>query len=61
MAREGFEPEGIVVKLRQVGVVQGQGGTVVDAIRRIGGEPGRHRFEGGRTRWPTTGRASTGA
>ena len=50
MAREGFEPEGIVAKLRQVGVVQGRGGTVADAIGRIGGEPGRHRFEGARTR-----------
>ena len=50
MAREGFEPEGIVAKLRPVGVVQGRGGTVADAIGRIGGEPGRHRFEGARTR-----------
>ena len=36
MARKGFKPEEIVAKLRQVEVLQGQGSTVVDAIRQIG-------------------------
>lgn len=36
MARKRFKPEEIVAKLRQVEVLQGQGGTVVDAIRQIG-------------------------
>ena len=36
MARKGFKPEEIVAELRQVEVLQGQGSTVVDAIRQIG-------------------------
>ena len=36
MARKRFKPEEIVAKLRQVEVLQGQGSTVVDAIRQIG-------------------------
>ena len=36
MAKKRFKPEEIVAKLRQVEVLQGQGGTVVDAIRQIG-------------------------
>ena len=36
MAKKRFKPEEIVAKLRQVEVLQGQGSTVVDAIRQIG-------------------------
>ena len=36
MAKKRDEPEEIVAKLRQVGVLQGQGSSVVDAIRQIG-------------------------
>ena len=36
MARKRFKPEEIVAKLRQIEVLQGQGSTVVDAIRQIG-------------------------
>ena len=36
MARKRYKPEEIVAKLRQVEVLQGQGSTVVDAIRQIG-------------------------
>ena len=36
MARKRYKPEEIVAKLRQVEVLQGQGPTVVDAIRQIG-------------------------
>ena len=36
MAGKRFKPEEIVAKLRQVEVLQGQGSTVVDAIRQIG-------------------------
>ena len=36
MARKRFKPEEIVAKLRQVEVLQGQGSSVVDAIRQIG-------------------------
>lgn len=36
MARKRFKAEEIVAKLRQVEVLQGQGSTVVDAIRQIG-------------------------
>ena len=36
MAGKRFKPEEIVAKLRQVEVLQGQGSTVVDAIRPIG-------------------------
>ena len=36
MASKRFKPEKIVAKLRQVEVLQGQGSTVVDAIRQIG-------------------------
>jgi transposase-like protein len=36
MSRKRFKPEEIVAKLRQVEVLQGQGSTVVDAIRQIG-------------------------
>ena len=35
-AGKRFKPEEIVAKLRQVEVLQGQGSTVVDAIRQIG-------------------------
>ncbi len=30
------EPEEIVLKLRQVDVLQGQGSSIADAVRRIG-------------------------
>ena len=36
MAKKRYKPEEIVAKLRQVEVLQGQGSTVVDAIRQIG-------------------------
>ena len=36
MAKRRYKPEEIVAKLRQVEVLQGQGSTVVDAIRQIG-------------------------
>ena len=36
MARKRCKPEEIVARLRQVEVLQGQGSTVVDAIRQIG-------------------------
>ena len=36
MAKKRYKPEEIVAKLRQVEVLQGQGNTVVDAIRQIG-------------------------
>ena len=36
MARERFKPEEIAARLRQVEVLQGQGSTVVDAIRQVG-------------------------
>ena len=36
MARKRFKPEEIVAKLRQVEVLQGQGMSAADAIRRIG-------------------------
>lgn len=36
MARKRYKPEEIVAKLRQVEVLQGQGSTLVDAIRQIG-------------------------
>ena len=36
MAGKRFKPEEFVVKLRQVEVLQGQGSTLVDAIRQIG-------------------------
>ena len=36
MAKKRYKPEEIVARLRQVEVLQGQGSTVVDAIRQIG-------------------------
>ena len=37
MAAKREKPEDIVSKLRQVEVLQGQGMTIVDAVRKIGG------------------------
>ena len=39
MAGKRDKPEEIVVKLRQVEVLQSQGMSVADAVRQIGGEP----------------------
>ena len=36
MAKRRYKPEGIVIKLRQVEVLQSQGMAVTDAIRQIG-------------------------
>ena len=38
MAGKREKPEEIVSKLRQVEVLQGQGATVAEAVRQIGGE-----------------------
>ena len=38
MAGKRDKPEGIVLKLRQVEVLQGQGMSVADALRQSGGE-----------------------
>ena len=39
MPQKTHKPEEIVSKLRQVEVLQGQGATVAEAVRQIGGEP----------------------
>jgi hypothetical protein len=38
MAGKREKPEEIVSKLRQVEVLQGQGATIAEAVRQIGGE-----------------------
>ncbi len=39
MAGKREKPEEIVSKHRQVEVLQGQGATIAEAVRQIGGEP----------------------
>ncbi|MGS4919268.1 MULTISPECIES: hypothetical protein [Mameliella] len=39
MAGKREKPEEIVSKLRQVEVLQGQGATIAEAVRQIGGTP----------------------
>ena len=36
MARKRYKPEDVVLKLRQVEVLQGQGMAIADAVRQIG-------------------------
>ena len=61
MGRKRPKPEEIVSKLRQVEVLQGQGMSIADAVRQIGGEGRRAPLVRAqpRTSKPTTGGASS--
>ena len=54
MAKRRYKPEEIVIKLRQVEVLQSQGMAVTDAIRQIGvSEVTYYRWGRNSVAWPS--------